>query len=102
MQGRRAATHRRLDGPRRGVSLDDARRNAPAASASILHVLPSGGEASMPSPQQRTQPQKKRTQKREPQRSAQPRPIGEQARGGALPESGLSVDPDQLGAKALR
>ncbi len=54
----------------------------------------------MPSPQQRTQARNKRTQK--PQRSAQPKPIGEEARGGALPEPGLSVDPDQLGAKALR
>jgi hypothetical protein len=54
----------------------------------------------MPVPQQRTQPRNKRT--KEPQRTAQPKPITDEARSAPLPEPGLAVDPDQLGAKFLR
>ena len=39
---------------------------------------------------------------RKPQPEARPKPIGAEARGEALPEQGLSVDPDQLGVTFLR
>jgi hypothetical protein len=55
----------------------------------------------MPVPHERKQAKKKHDAEG-PHLEAQPKPISEQARGDALPEVGLSADPDQLGTMFLR
>lgn len=54
----------------------------------------------MPQPQQRTRARAKRA--KEPTIDAQPRPLIDESRADALPEEGLSADPDELGALFLR